>query len=148
MGENFKLMRFYLVLLALFTVGRWALSLGGAEYAKTHQIFSLVILTNISALYYGFVSRTFLGAGVKRAVLLGVSLAAVSQLVILVSMLVSYGLGMETFFNHPTALNVEQAMPFGQAMGTRVVGFVINVVLNGIIGALGWLISMVVPKQS
>jgi hypothetical protein len=148
MGENFKLMRFYLVLLALFTVGRWALSLGGAEYAKTHQIFSLVILTNISALYYGFVSRTFLGAGVKRAVLLGVSLAAVSQLVIVVSMLVSYGLGMETFFNHPTALNVDQAMPFGQAVGTRAVGFVINVIVNGVFGALGWLIAMVVPKQT
>jgi hypothetical protein len=148
MGENFKLMRFYLVLLALFTVGRWALSLGGAEYAKTHQIFSLVILTNISALYYGFVSRTFLGAGVKRAVLLGVSLAAVSQLVIVVSMLVSYGLGMETFFNHPTALNVDQAMPFGQAVGTRAMGFVINVIVNGVFGALGWLIAMVVPKQT
>ena len=54
---------------------------------------------------------------------------------------------METFFNHPTALNVEQAVPFGEAMGSRAVGLVVNVVVNGIIGALGWLIAMVVPKQ-
>jgi hypothetical protein len=38
-------------------------------------------------------------------------------------------------------------MPFGQAMGARAVGLVVNVVVNGIIGALGWLIAMVVPKQ-
>ena len=44
MAENLKLLRFYFVLLAIFTIGRWALSLGGAEYDKTHQIFSLVIL--------------------------------------------------------------------------------------------------------
>ena len=56
--------------------------------------------------------------------------------------------GVSTDFNHPTALNVEQAMPFGQAMGARAAGLVVNVVVNGIIGALGWLIAMVVPKQS
>ena len=38
-GENMKLIRFYLVLLAIFPVGRWGLSLGGAPYDKTTGFF-------------------------------------------------------------------------------------------------------------
>ena len=76
MGENLRLIRFYLVLLAIFTVGRWGLSLGGAEYDATHQVFSIVILTNISALYYDFVVRNFAGGGLKRALALGALTAA------------------------------------------------------------------------
>jgi len=50
-SENLRLIRFYLVLLAVFTVGRWGLGFGGADYDATHQIFSIVILTNISSAY-------------------------------------------------------------------------------------------------
>ena len=75
MSEHLKLLRFYFWLLAVFTVGRWGLSLGGADYDKTHQIFSLVLLTNISSLYYGLLVRSFVGGGVKRAIVLGATLA-------------------------------------------------------------------------
>ena len=53
MAENLKLLRFYFVLLAIFTIGRWALSLAGADYAATHQVFSLVILTNHANMHAG-----------------------------------------------------------------------------------------------
>src|SRR5260370_1218752 len=42
--ENLRVARFYFVLLALFTVGRWAQSLGQVEYAKGPHVFSIVPL--------------------------------------------------------------------------------------------------------
>jgi hypothetical protein len=148
MSENMKLIRFYLVLLAIFTVGRWGLSLAGVDYDKTHQVFSIVILTNISAAYYGLLVRGFVGGGVKRAIVLGASLAVASQVVIFASTALSYLLGMHTFFNDPRALNAEQAVPFGQAMVGRTITFVANIVTNIIAGALGWLIAGVVPRRA
>jgi len=138
MGENLRLIRFYLALLALFTVGRWGLSLGGAEYGKTHHVFSIVILTYISAAFYGFVVRGFAGGGIKRALVVGALLGAISQVVVFLSTAISYMAGMDTFFNYLTALNVEEAIPFGEAMGARAITAVINTVLNVIIAALGY----------
>lgn len=146
MNENLKAIRFYLVLLAIFTVGRWSLSLGGAAYEETHQVFSLVILTILSSAYYGLLTRGFLGGGLKRAVTFGALLAAASQIVIFVSTALSYMLGMETFFNHPRALNVTGAIPFGQAMVARSITFVVNVILNMIVATIGYGIAKVGPS--
>ena len=147
MSENLKLMRFFFVVLGIFTVGRWGLSLAGADYDKTHQVFSIVILTNISTLFYGFLTRTFVGGGVKRALVLAASMAAVAQLVIFGSTVVSYLLGMQTFFNDARALNSPEAVPLGQAMVGRSLGLVVNVVTNLITGALGYAIAGVVPQS-
>jgi hypothetical protein len=148
MSENLKLIRFYLVLLAFFTIGRWGLSLGGAVYSETHQVFSIVILTVISSAYYAHIVRNFAGGGLKRALTLGALMGAISQVVILLSTAVSYILGMETFFNAARALNVEAAIPFGTAMGTRAVGLVVNVILNVICAALGYGFAAVGPKRT
>jgi len=143
MDEKARLFRFYLVLLAIFTVGRWGLSLGHADYDKTNQVFSLVILTNMSAAYFGLMTRVFLGGRWKDAVMTGVKLAVASQTVIFLSTAVSYGLGMETFFNNPRALNVTAPIGIGEAMGRRLVTFVANCITNGIIGAIGFGIAAV-----
>lgn len=148
MGENLRVVRFYLVLLAIFTVGRWSLGFAGAEYDKTHQVFSIVILTFISSAYYGYLSRNFVGGGIKRAIMLGVLLGVCSQIVIFLSTAISYILGIDSFFTNPRALNVEQAIPFGQAMGLRAITFVVNTVLNAIAGAIGYGIGAVGPKAS
>jgi len=147
MADNFKILRFYFVLLTIFTIGRWGLSLGGAEYAATHQIFSLVILTNISALYYAFITRRFLTGGIKRAITLGATVAVVSQLVIMISTAVSYMAGMDTFWNAARALNLKEAADFGQAMVIRIQGLIANTIVNSIIASIGYGIAAVVPKE-
>jgi hypothetical protein len=147
MSENLKLLRFFFVLLLIFAIGRWALSLGGADYDATHQVFSIVILTTLSSAYYGAFTRAFKGFGVGRAVTLGALMGLVSQIVILVSTAVSYGAGMESFFNSPRALNLQEAASFGQAMVIRVQGLVVNVILNVIAAAIGWGIGAVLPRE-
>ena len=146
MNENLKLIRFYLVLLAVFTLGRWGLSLGDADYDAMHQVFSIVILTNISSAYYAWVTRAFVGGGLKRALLLGALIGAVSQAVIFLSTALSYILGIETFFNTPRALNVQEAIPFGEAMVARTITFVANIITNIVTAALGYVFAAVGPK--
>ena len=72
----------------------------------------------------------------------------ISQVVIFVSTAISYLAGMDTFFNHPTALNAKEAVPFGEAMGGRVITFAANVVTNAVIGAIGYGIAgLTGPKK-
>jgi hypothetical protein len=46
-------------------------------------------------------------------------------------------LGIDSFFANPRALDVDHAIPFGQAMGPRAVTFAVNTILNAIAGAIG-----------
>lgn len=138
MGENLRLTRFYLALLLLFAVGRWGLSFGGADYNALHQVFSIVILTNVATAFYGHIVRSFVGGGIKRALMIGALLGALSQVVIFASTAISYLAGMDTFWNHPRALNAQEAVPFADAMVGRTITFVANIVTNVITAALGY----------
>ena len=73
----------------------------------------------------------------------GLKLAIASQIVILVSTGLSYALGLQTFFNYARALNVEAPIGVAEAMVRRLVTFVVNCILNGIIGAIGFGIAAV-----
>jgi uncharacterized membrane protein (DUF485 family) len=147
--EYFRLARPFLVLLALFAVGRWSLGvIWHLDYTKGHHIFSLVTLTLIGSGLYAAFARRWLGYPIMRAVGLGMTLGFCAQLVILVLTLVSYLLGMHTYFNHPTALNAQGPVAFGPAMGGRVGGLVVNTVFAGIAAALGWFLGGVLPDSA
>ena len=115
------------------------------DYTKGHHVFSLVTLTLLGTIFYAAFARRWLGYPIMRAVGLGMTLGFCAQLVILVLTLVSYLLGMNTYFNHPTALNSEVPVAFGAAMGRRMGGLVGNTVFAGIAAALGWFFGGVLP---
>ena len=148
MSEYLRIARPYLVVLLIFTIGRWALSLSHASYEKTNQVFSLVILSESAALFYAAFCRRWRGYGFGRALALALTLTVITQLVILLSTVVSYAFGLETFFNHPTALNVPEPVPLARAMVIRLTGLVANSVLNSIFAALGWGVGGLLPPAS
>ena len=143
--EYFRLARPFLVLLALFAVGRWMMGLGGVPYTKGHHVFSLVTLTVLGCVFYAAFVRRWLGYPIMRAVGLGMTLGFCAQVVIFLLTAVSYLLGMNTYFNHPTALNAEGPVAFGPAMGARVGGLVANTLFAGIAAALGWFFGGALP---
>lgn len=147
MSEHFKLLRFYFWLLALFTIGRWGLSLGGVEYAKAHQVFSLVTLALIASAHHAAFARAFAGYNLKRAVVLGALVGVSTQVVIFVSTALSYMLGLNTFFNTPAALNSQEPMAFGAAMIARTGGLVVNTVLNVIAALIGYAMGGALPRK-
>lgn len=147
MSEHFRLLRFYFWLLALFTLGRWGLSLGGVEYAKAHQVFSLVTLSLIAAAHHAAFARAFAGYNLKRAVVLGALVGLSTQVVIFVSTALSYVLGLNTFFNTPAALNSPEPVAFGAALAARAGGLVVNTILNVIAALIGYAMGGALPKK-
>lgn len=138
MSKHFKLMGFYFWMLGLFTIGRWVLSFSGAEYAKTTQIFSLVILALTASAHHAAFARAFQGYKLKDALVLGATIGVVTQLVIFGSTLISYLLGISTFWNAPAALNQTTEVPFAAAMMARASGLVFNTILNVIAAGIGY----------
>ncbi len=148
MGENLRLLRFYFWLLGLFTVGRWALGLAGVEYAKAHQVFSIVTLAAIASAHHAAFARAFKGYSIGRAIMLGAMIGVISQIVIFVSTFLSYALGLHTFFNAPQALNSSTEVSFGAAMVSRSITLVVNTIINSIAAAIGWVMGGALPRRT
>lgn len=147
MTENLRVARFYFVLLGLFTAGRWAQSLGNVEYAKGHHVFSIATLTLLSSAYFAAFCRKWRGYTLLQAVMLGMTLGLVAQLVIFASTAISYGLGLHTFFNHPRVLNAEVEVSMNEALTLRAFGLVGGPVENGAAAFLGWFMGGVLPER-
>ena len=151
MTENLRVARFYFVLLALFTVGRWAQSLGQVEYAKGHHVFSIVTLTFLSSTYFAAFCRKWRGYTLLQAVMLGMMLGLVAQIVIFASTALSYALGLHTFFNHPIAVAGPSAsgdLSMNEALMRRAFGLIAGPISNGIAAFLGWLMGGVLPERT
>ena len=147
MAETLRVARLFFVLLALVTTGRWLMGTFSVPYDQGHHIFSIVILTVFSCLYYGAFTRRWLDYRLIQAVMLGVVMGLAGQILILVLTTVSYALGLQTYYNHPTALNAPEALSFGAAMGVRLGGLVGNSIGAGITACLGWALGGLLPKK-
>jgi hypothetical protein len=147
MQDILRVARPYFVLLGVVTVGRWLQGVFGVPYDRGHQVFSIVILTTFSTIYYGAFLRRWRGYRLMQAIGLGFCLGFTSQIVILLATALSYALDMQTYFNNPRALNVEQSLGFGQAMLMRFGGLVGNSIFAGIGGALGWSLGALLPEK-
>ena len=145
MADAWKVARLYLVVLLLFTIGRWVQSLQQVPYDRAHHVFSIVTLTFMAAFFFAAFCRAWRGYGFGQALLLGVLLGVSAQVVIFLSTLVSYALGLETYFTNPRALNVEAAIPMGQALARRAGGLVFGPLFDGIAAGLGWAAGALLP---
>lgn len=148
MAENLRIARLYLVLLAIFALARFAQGAMGVEYAKAHHVFSIVMLTLMASVFYAAFCRRWRGFGVLRAMGLGVTFGLMAELVIFLATMISYALGLDTFFNNPTALNQDAAVPLAQAVVIRARGLVILPVITGVMGAIGWALGGLLPDAA
>jgi hypothetical protein len=147
MADMLKVARLFFVLLVLVIVGRFLMGTSGVPYEKGHHVFSVVILTVFSCLYYGAFTRRWLDYRLIQAGMLGVIFGLAGQVLIVIVTVVSYVGGLQTYFNHPTALNQPEAVSFGQAMGIRASGLVANTIAAGVIACLGWALGGLLPKK-
>ncbi len=148
MSDHARFLGAFFWLLAVFTVGRWSLGLAGARYDATHQIFSIVILAFLASIQHAAFARAFMGYRLRQAAALGALIGLSSQLVILVSTVASYLLGIDTFFNAPRALNATEPVAFGAALATRATGLVANTILNTLAAAIGYALGAALPRPS
>lgn len=147
MAEELRLARPFFVLLGGTVAGRLAQGALGVPYEKGHHVFSIVILTAFSCLYYGMFLRRWRGHRVLQAMRMGLVIGLSSQLVVLALTLGSYALAVSTYFTHPTALNATEALPVGPALLNRLGGLVANSISAAITAGLGWAIGGLLPER-
>jgi hypothetical protein len=147
MAEYLRLARLYLLLLAIVTIGRWTLGFQNVPYDKATDKLSIVILTLFASIFYGAFGRRWLNFRISQALAMGALMGVLSQVVVLLSTVASYSLGIDSYFNHPTALNKATAVPFGEAVVIRAGGFVGNTLLSAIAGAVGWAMGALLPHR-
>ena len=146
MAENLRVARLYLVLLAIFAVVRFVQGAMGVEYAKAHHVFSIVMLTLMASAFYAAFCRRWRGFRLLQAMGLGATFGFIAQIVIFLATVMSYALGIQTFFNHPTALNQTSAVSFAQAIVIRAPALVIFPIINAIVAAIGWALGGLLPE--
>jgi hypothetical protein len=147
MARLVSLARLFFLLLGIFTVGRWLMGTSGVPYDRGHHVFSLMILTFAASFFYGAFCRRWLGFRVTQAMLLAALMALTAQIVILLATVLSYALGLDTYFNHPRALNAPGALALAQALPVRLGGLVANTITASIVGALGWALGALLPEK-
>lgn len=147
--EYTRLARPYFVMLAIVTVGRWLMGTAfGVPYEQGTSILSIVTLTLFASIFSAAFTRRWLGYRLPQAAGFAMYMALVSQVVILLSTAVSYGFNIPSYFSEPMALNRQtDPIGFAAAMGFRAGGLVVNTLLNGIVGALGWALGGLLPPR-
>ena len=148
MKEYLRLARLYMIVLAVFTVGRLATGFRGVPYERGHAIFSLVTMSFIACAFYGAFTRKWLGFSVTRAMGLGATLGLIGQIVILTMTVLSYALHVDTYFVNPRALNATESLSFGAALVGRIGGLVVNCVMCALSAAIGWVMGAVLPPPT
>lgn len=144
-----RFVRLPLLLLLLFTIGRFILGLAGVPYfPRGTAIFSIVVLSLISGLYFGALSGKVGGFGWGGALLAGAVIGLGGQILIFVATLISYLGDFNTYFRHWDALNVPEGtvVPMAQAMRARAGGLVVGPLLVVVAATVGRCLSALAPE--
>lgn len=150
MADKLKLARLYWALLAVFTVGRWTLSMRNMPYDQGNPIFAIIPLTFISAALFAAFARRWRSYGFLDAVILGALLGFSAQVVIFGSTLASYSLGIDSYFTNPLALNTPPgttSVAMADALKTRAGALVLGPVFVAIAAAIGWVLGALLPDK-
>lgn len=148
--EYTRLARPYFVALGIVTLGRWVQGTAfRVAYEQGTHVFSIVTLTLFASLFSAVFLRRWRGFRLGDAAGFAMFMALVSQVVIWVSTAAAYALEIPSYFSHPMALSRHpEPVSFLAAMGFRAGGLVVNTILNGIAGALGWALGALLPPKA
>lgn len=143
-----RFVRLPLLLLLIFAIGRFSLGLAGVPYSpRGNAIFSVVMLTIISSIYFGALSGKVGGFGWGGAILVGVVIGLFAQILIFTATLISYLADLNTYFVHWDALNVPEGTraPMGQALAGRAGGLLFGPITGSIMALIGRVLGALAP---
>jgi hypothetical protein len=145
-----RFVRLPLLLILLFAIGRFTLGLAGVPYVpRGNAIFSVVVLTIVSSLYWGALSGRVGGFSWLGAFLTGVAIGLFAQILVFTATLVSYLLNLQTYFNYWEALNAppNTVVPMKQALIARAGGLVVNTLMAGVAALIGRALGGLAPGR-
>jgi hypothetical protein len=135
-----RFVRLPLVLLVVWTIARFAVSLTGIPYSpRGNAMFSIVGLTVICSLIYGAMSNRVGNFSWLGTVLIGLVIGLFSQILIFLATLISYAANLDTYFRHWDALNIPEGttIPMGTALATRAGGLLAGPIMAIIVTLIG-----------
>ena len=149
-GRVLRFVRLPLLLLLIFAVARFALGANGVPYApRGNAMFSIVVLSFVSAFYWGALSRKIGGFGWGGTALVGLLIGLWSQILIFTATWLSYQMGIETsYFRHWDALNQPEGaiVPMAQAIQTRAGALVVGPIIVLVPALIGRLAAALAPE--
>lgn len=147
-GDYLSIARFGMIIILISAVGRWAVSLSGVDYLpRGNVIFSIVLASYYIALCYGGMAKRMFGLDWKQAIVPVVLIVLVGQGLVILSTVITYAAGIDTYFNHPEALNVTEKLAFGDAIIARLTAVVPNIITGAVLCLLGQGIGKAFPKS-
>jgi len=149
-GRVLRFIRLPILMLVLYTIGRFSLGVFGVPYApRGNAMFSVFGLAIISSFYFGALSRRVGGFGWLGTLLVGYSIGLTAQILIFVATWLSFAGGFETYFRHWDSMNVPEGtvVTLAFAMNARVLGLVFGPILPTIVALIGRLASPLAPKS-
>ena len=141
-----RVLRFALLPMALiliFAVIRFLMGpVFGAPYGPRANSISVVVLTFVSTVMFGALSRRVGGFGWLGTALVGLVIGLWSQLLIFTATAVSFAAHLNTFYTHWDALNVPEgtAVTMAQALTTRAGGLVTGSLMAAVLACAGRLL--------
>ncbi|HZH89678.1 MAG TPA: hypothetical protein VEX70_03550 [Pyrinomonadaceae bacterium] len=135
-----RFVRLPLVLLLIWTIARFSLGLMGTPYApRGNAMFSVVVMTVITALIYGALSHRVGNFNWVGTILCGVVIGLFSQILIFTATLISYVANVDTYFTHWDALNIPEGttIPMGKALATRAGGLIAGPIMGTVMALIG-----------
>lgn len=137
-----RYLRLPFVLLTIWALGRFVIGFFAEFSPRTNATFSVVVMTLITSLYFGAMSKSVGGLDWKGTALAGAAIGVWAQLLIIVFTVVSMAGGFNSYFVHWDALNVEQGteITWGLAVGARVPGLFINAIISTLEACVGRLL--------
>lgn len=145
-----RFIRLPLLLIFIYTAGRFTLGLVGVPYApRGNAVFSVLGVTLISSFYWGALSGRVGGFSWLGAALVGVALGLFSQILIFAATALSYALNLNTYFIHWDALNVPEGtvVPMKQALMVRAGGLLFGPIMGGVIALIGRALGVLAPGR-
>ena len=137
-----RFVRLPFALLTIWAIGRFTIGFFAEFSPRTNATFSVVVMTLITCLYFGALSKPVGGFDWKGTVLVGAVIGVFAQLLIILFTVVSLAGGFNTYFVHWDALNVSPDTPitWSTVVFARGTGIVINTILAALEACVGRLL--------
>ncbi|NUO81001.1 hypothetical protein HUU05_13055 [candidate division KSB1 bacterium] len=146
-----RYLRLPFVMLTIWALGRFVIGFFAEFSPRTNATFSVVVMTLITSLYFGAMSKSIGGLDWKGTALAGASIGVVAQLLIIFFTVVSLAAGLNTYYVHWDALNVPPETPitWGTVVFARSTGIVVNTIMAALEACLGRLLfAGLAPKAA
>lgn len=140
------------LLLLIFALLRFWLGLRGVPYApRGNAMFSVVVLTLVSAIIYGALSKRVGGFGWGGTILVGLFIGLFAQALVFALTVISLAGHFDTsYYLNPDALNIKEGDPvtMGFILTARTGGLVVNSILAIVAASIGRLLAPLAPAPA